>query len=57
MVDGVRYPRYEIESVGPDLTIDNVPLNTPQNQIGNHPNEIYDPTNGTISYGNIVRDQ
>jgi len=54
-VDGIRFPRWEIDSIGPDLTKDNVPFNTPADQIGNQGEILYDPTNGTISWGNIVR--
>jgi prepilin-type N-terminal cleavage/methylation domain-containing protein len=53
-VDGIRYPQWEITSIGPDLSKDNT---TSTNPAQAHPEIIYDPTNGTVSIGNIFRDR
>jgi hypothetical protein len=46
-----KFPRYLITSIGPDL----LKNNDPKDPAFPNYNMIYDPSNGTVSYGNIIR--
>jgi prepilin-type N-terminal cleavage/methylation domain-containing protein len=48
------YGAYWLSSVGPDRTFYNTPTHT---RVGHQVAVPYDPTNGTVSFGNIARSQ